>query len=205
MEAHSRDRYNRTLHDRTGHGKFSAPTRAKQQAPMSVIWLNGTIGSGKSAVGAALARLIPYARYLDGDDYMGSEGLPDVRRWRMAVDALLRAIIQRGRFKTLVIAYPLDVRDYSRLRAACGKTRRGLLVVNLAPPLNMILRGRGGRLLEPWERNRVRVMRSEGYHRRPFANLSLPNVVSPPARTARRVLRFRNSMPASSSAMCPLG
>ncbi len=200
----SRDRHNRTLNGPTDHGKFSAPTMAKRQAPMSVIWLNGTIGSGKSAVGAALAHLIPYARYLDGDDYVGSEGLPNVRPWRMAVDALLRAIIQLGRFKTLVIAYPLDVRDYSRLRAACGKARRGLLVVNLAPPLNMILRGRGGRLLEPWERNRVRVMRSEGYHRRPFASLSLPNVVSPPARTARRVLQFRNSMPASSSARCPL-
>lgn len=39
----------------------------------------------------------------------------------MAVDALLSSIIQRGRFKTLVIAYPLDVRDYSRVRATCGK------------------------------------------------------------------------------------
>jgi hypothetical protein len=157
---------------------------------MSVIWLNGTIGSGKSAVGEALAHLIPCARHLDGDDFAGPDDLPNVRRWRMAVDALLLAITQRGRFKTLVIAYPLDDRDYSCLRAVCGKAKRSLVVVNLAPPLNMTLRGRGGRLLEPWEQRRARVMRSEGYHRRRFASLTVSNTVSPPAKAARTIFSF---------------
>lgn len=194
-------RHNRTLNDPTVHGKFSCSAAAKRRAVVSVIWLNGTIGAGKSTVGEALADLIPCARYLDGDDYVGPESLPHTRRWRMAVDTLVRSIIQRGHFKTLVIAYPLDARDYARLRAACGKAQRGLLVVNLAPPLNMILRGRGGRLLEPRERDRVRVMRSEGYHRRPFARLTLPNVESPPVKTARRVLQFCNSPSASAAAV----
>jgi shikimate kinase len=42
---------------------------------MSVIWLNGTIGSGKSAVGKALADLLPHARFMDGDNYAGPEYL----------------------------------------------------------------------------------------------------------------------------------
>jgi hypothetical protein len=204
MEAPSLVRHNRTLNGPADHGKFSGPSMAKWQALMSVIWLNGTIGSGKSAVGEAIARLVPCARYLDGDDYVGPESLPNVRQWRMAVDALLRSIIRRGHFKTLVIAHPLDVWDYRRLRAACRKARRGLLVVNLAPPLNMVLRGRGGRLLEPWERDRVRVMRSQGYYRRHFASLTLPNVKSPPVRTARRVLQLCNSHSSSAAAVYPL-
>ena len=154
---------------------------------MSVIWLNGTIGSGKTAVGKKLAEQLPRARFLDGDDCAGPEGLPNAERWRMAVDALLQAILRRGHAKTLVVAYPLDAATYRRLRATCGAARRGLLVANLAPPLRMTLQGRGGRTLTAWERARIRAMRSEGYHRRPFATVTLPNAQPPAARTARKL------------------
>lgn len=154
---------------------------------MSVLWLNGTIGSGKTAVGRKLAELLPRARFLDGDDCAGPQGLPDAERWRMAVDALFRAILRRGHTKTLVVAYPLDGTAYRRVRAACGKARRRLLVVNLAPPLRMTLQGRGGRTLTAQERARTRAMRSQGYHRRPFATVTLPNAQPPAVRTARKL------------------
>ncbi len=162
---------------------------------MSVIWLNGTIGSGKTAVGKEVARLLPGARFLDGDDYAGPAGLPNARRWRMAVEALLRAILRRGACRTLVVAYPLDGATCRRLRAACATARRGLLIANLAPPLRLTLQGRGGRTLTAWERARLRAMRSEGYHRRPFATVTLPNAQPPAARTARQLIRLFQAMP----------
>lgn len=30
---------------------------------MSIVWLNGTVGSGKSAIGAALADLLPGSKF----------------------------------------------------------------------------------------------------------------------------------------------
>jgi hypothetical protein len=163
---------------------------------MSVIWLNGTVGSGKTSVGKVLVKLLAGARFMDGDDCAGPEHLPNFMRWRAAVNALLQAVVRPGRYSTLVIAYPLDFLSFRRLEATCRRAHRSLLVVNLASPLAMTLRGRGGRTLSPSERERVRVMRSEGYHRRPFAAVSLPNAYPPVERTARKIACLRNSLAA---------
>ena len=149
-----------------------------------VIWLNGTVGAGKSAVGQALAAILPGATYVDGDDHAGPSHLPHVLRWRVALDVLLRLVACPGRAKVLVVAYPLRGPDHARLRAACGRARRTLIVATLAPPLTMTLRGRGERKLDAGESARVREMRSEGYHCRRFAAFTLSNTRPPPAHTA---------------------
>jgi hypothetical protein len=153
---------------------------------MTVVWLNATVGSGKSAVGQALARILPSAVFLGGDDYAGPSHLPNPLRWRVALQTLLRAGVRRGSFPTLVVAYPLDRFGYAQLKAICGRSCRPCLVINLAPPLSMTLRGRGGRMLDESERARVRVMRSKGYHCRRFAIATLPNAHPPARRTANR-------------------
>ncbi len=160
-----------------GENALGVPGRAR------VIWLNGTVGSGKSAVGRALAARLPGAVFLDGDDLAGPSGLPNRERWAMALAALLQVVAQRRR--RLVIAYPLDRAGYARLRARCGGA---LLVVTLATPLPIVLRGRG-RMLDAWEMARVRAMRAAGYHRRRFAALTVPNAVPPASRTAALIAR----------------
>ncbi len=160
---------------------------------MSVVWLNGTVGSGKSTVGAALAGLLPSSRFLDGDDLAGPRHMPDPARWEMALVALLGVVIRPGRCRWLVIAYPLDATGFLRLRAACAKARRPFAVVNLDVPMPMTLRGRGGRMLTTAERERVRAMRSQGYHRRPFAMATLRNVYPSVGQASRRVLTLVRS------------
>jgi hypothetical protein len=155
---------------------------------MSVIWLNGTVGSGKTTVGMALAGLLPASRFLDGDDLAGPSYLPNPIRWAMALDALLAVVVRPGRFRWLVVAYPLDGIEFLRLRAACAKARRPLTVVNLDVPLSMTLQGRGGRTMTTAEKKRIRVMRSEGYHRRPFATATLHNAYPSVSRASRQVL-----------------
>ncbi len=73
---------------------------------MTVIWLNGTIGCGKSAVGHALAALLPRARFVDGDDLAGPLGVPNAVRWRIALEALLQ-LARCRRSLRLGVAYPL--------------------------------------------------------------------------------------------------
>lgn len=155
---------------------------------MTVIWLNGTIGSGKTAVGLALAALLPAARFVDGDDHAGPPHLPNRRRWRMAIEAVL-ARARRRPPGSLVVAYPLDRADFRRVRTGCAQARRRLVVVNLATPLPIVLRGRGRRL-SAGEQRRARQMFAEACHRRRFAALTLPNALPPAARTARRLNRL---------------
>lgn len=163
---------------------------------MSVVWLNGTIGCGKSTVGAAVASLLPASKFLDGDDLAGPRHLPNPVRWNMALDALLSAVVRPRRFRWLIVAYPLDTAGFLRLRATCAKAQRSFTVVNLDVPLPMTLRGRGGRALTVAERARVRIMRSKGYHRRPFATATLRNIYPSVGYVSRRVLPLVRSPPA---------
>ena len=164
---------------------------------MPVVWLNGTVGSGKSTVGAALADLLPVSRFLDGDDVAGPSHLPNHVRWAMAIDALLAVVLRSGRSGWLVVAYPLDAADFRRLRATCARAQRSLSVVNLDVPLSMTLRGRGGRILTAAEKARIRVMRAEGYHRRSFATATLHNTSPSVSQAARQVLALVRSSPAT--------
>ncbi len=157
---------------------------------MRLIWLNGTVGSGKTAVGRALAASLPGAAFVDGDDHAGPSHLPPALRWRAAVTSLLRLLACSTRRRVLVVAYPLTRPDYARLRAACGRARRSLAVVTLATPLTLVARGRGPRQLELGEVARARAMLSEGYARWRFATLTRPNTLPSPTATARRIARL---------------
>jgi hypothetical protein len=157
-----------------------------------ILWINGTIGSGKSAVGHALATMLSQARFVDGDDHAGPPDMGRVRRWQQAHTALLGMVAQRRPARILVVAYPLRGAEYARLRIHCGRARRRLTVLTLAPPLATILRGRGGRTLDGGEQARVRKMHAEGYHRRRFSTLTLPNAQPPAARTAWLIMRWLN-------------
>ena len=106
----------------------------------------------------------------------------------MALDVLLAAVLCRGHSPWLVVAYPLDDAGFRQLRAACAKAGRRFAVVNLDVPLSVTLRARGGRRLSTAEKQRVGVMRSEGYHHRPFAAVSFQNAYPPVGLAARRIL-----------------
>ena len=156
---------------------------------MTVVWINGPVGAGKTAVGRALADVLPSAGFVDGDDHAGPDDHPPRARWRHATDVLIGMALRRRHPATLVVAYPLDRFGHSRLKSACARARRSLVVVNLATPLTLTLRKRGDRELTAAERDRARVMRSEGYGTRPFATFSHPNARAPAARTAREIAR----------------
>ena len=158
-----------------------------QQTTVTVVWINAPVGAGKTAVARALAALSPSARFIDGDDHAGSSGRPARVRWRRATDTLIEMARWHRCVGTLVMAYPLDRLGYLRLRAACVRAHRGLVVINLATPLFLLLRPRGERALTRAERVRTRAMLSEGYGRQSFATFSHPNLRPPAARTARDI------------------
>jgi Adenylate kinase and related kinases len=138
----------------------------------TVVLVNGPINSGKSTLGFALSRRLPEACFVDGDDH----DAPDDAPLSVRIDAALRRIEARiagaeGQF--LVVAYPLRQEDFERIRVACEGQGARLIVITLAPPLAAALADRGGRRLDPDERERIVEMYREGYHARPFSNLVL--------------------------------
>ena len=137
--------------------------------PLTVIHLNGPINSGKTTIGRALARVLPDARFIDGDDHAAPEDAPFDVQWAIALERLVTQIAQAGE-RHLVIAYPIGEAEFARLRAACDARDARLIVVTLAPPEAIAASDRGTRVLTEWERQRIAEMYREGYAARAFSD-----------------------------------
>ncbi|RQU20043.1 shikimate kinase [Burkholderia cenocepacia] len=137
--------------------------------PLTVIHLNGPINSGKTTIGLALSRLLPDARFIDGDDHDAPEDAPFDVQWAIALERLVTRIAQ-ARERHLVIAYPIGEAEFERLRAACDARDARLFVVTLAPPEAVAASNRGTRALTDWERQRIAEMYREGYASRAFSD-----------------------------------
>ncbi|WP_175819035.1 shikimate kinase [Burkholderia sp. BCC0419] len=136
---------------------------------LTVIHLNGPINSGKTTIGLALARVLPDARFIDGDDHDAPEDAPFDVQWAIALERLVTQITN-ARERHLVIAYPIGEAEFERLRAACDARDARLFVVTLAPPEAIAASDRGSRVLTEWERQRIAEMYREGYAARWFSD-----------------------------------
>ncbi|HTN61868.1 MAG TPA: shikimate kinase [Devosia sp.] len=145
---------------------------------MQVVVLNGSINSGKTTTGRALAAILPGAEFIDGDDHGISSAVPFAEMIERAQLWLLdRIAAVTAPF--LVIAYPLRDSDFARMQAACAARGASLFAATLAPPLDMALSNRGARVLDAWERNRVAEMYAEGYAARSFSDVIITDVTTP--------------------------
>ncbi|QTD93552.1 shikimate kinase [Burkholderia anthina] len=134
-----------------------------------VIHVNGPINSGKTTIGRALARVLPDARFIDGDDHDAPEDAPRHAQWAIALERLVTGIAH-ARERHLVIAYPIGEAEFERLRAACDARDARLFVATLAPPEAVAASDRGTRTLTGWERQRIAEMYREGYAARAFSD-----------------------------------
>ncbi|WP_342359180.1 shikimate kinase [Terrarubrum flagellatum] len=140
----------------------------------AAIVLNGPINAGKSTVGARLAALLRSAVFIDGDDHDAPDDAPLAERIVAAWERIER-LLATSEADHLVIAYPVEQESYARLRRSCELRGAELVVVTLAPPLEIALADRGGRILSAGERQRIVEMYEEGYTRREFSDFILDN------------------------------
>ncbi len=152
---------------------------------LTVIHLNGPINGGKSSVGLALAELLPNAIFIDGDDHNAPDDAPLGTRIQFAVQRI-EAQIAKADGDFLIVAYPLDQAHYSQLQAATERRGARLLVLTLAPPLEVALSDRGDRKLTLGERERIIEMYEEGYQTRPFSDAVLDTAGRTPEQSAKQ-------------------
>jgi len=155
-------------------------------SPLTVIHLNGPINSGKTTIGLALARVLPDARFIDGDDHDAPDDAPFDVQWAIALERLVTQIADT-RERHLVIAYPIAEAEFERLRAACDARDARLFVVTLAPPEAIASSNRGSRALTDWERQRIAEMYREGYASRAFSQVVLDTSAATPDACAARI------------------
>lgn len=143
----------------------------------TVVVVSGPVNAGKTTVGRALARVIEGATFIDGDDH----DAPDDASLHVRIEAALQRLcgeIVATPSHCLVIAYPLRDQDHERLLRAAKTGEARLLVVTLAPPLEVTLSDRGNRKLNDGEQARIREMYAEGYNHQAFSGLTVAGVPS---------------------------
>lgn len=149
---------------------MSAP--APDGEPPLAVFLHGSIGVGKSTLGAALAVRLGGA-YVDGDQFQ----LPD-RPWfassrRVAQSMADAAVRLAGPGAPVVLGYPLRCLDHLYLKRSLERACIRPVFVNLCPPLDAILGPDRGRVFSKWERGRTAEMIAQGYNDRPWSDLRI--------------------------------
>lgn len=119
-----------------------------------IIFISGSINSGKSTVGRRLAAELGY-EFIEFDDIRYQISEPDIDKAVPLVFekgiALLNDLTRQG--KSAVVAYPVSTRNYEML---CQGLIEQPLVITLAPTLEVALQDRGNRHLDEWERARIK-------------------------------------------------
>lgn len=154
-----------------------------------IIFINGSINSGKSTVARLLAERIQNTALLEID------ALRDMVSWMSLEDSiplnLKNAVSLIKNFVheelNVVVPYPLSEEDHSFLMAEFDSASVPIHVVTLSPSLETALSDRGTRSLSDAERKRIEYHYESGIARPPFGTI-LDNSHQTPEETAEAIL-----------------
>src|SRR5258706_11349364 len=122
-----------------------------------VIYLNGSINSGKTTVAKLLVSRIPHTVHIEVDDlrnFAECLSLEEVIPFCLE-DAitLTRRWVERG--LNVVVSWPISEQHHLRFVRALAETSVPIYTFTISPQLEVALSDRGGRTLTDWERNRI--------------------------------------------------
>lgn len=157
----------------------------------TVILIGGPVNSGKTAVAAAVARLLPGTAHVEVDS------LRAFVPWMPLADAIpvslesaavvARVFLRRGLH--VVVDYPLSAPDRDFLVAALAIPQERVRAFTLRAPLEVLLTDRGGRGLVDRERARILEQHRAGVGRPPVGTV-VDNHGRPAEETARAILEM---------------
>lgn len=138
-----------------------------------IIFINGSINSGKSTVGKLLADEIPNTAFLEIDN------LSEMIDW-MSIDqavpinlenaiSLIKNFNNKG--LNVIVPYPLSQKNYDCVTNEIKDLKTDILFFTLAPKLERVLTNRGTRELNDWELARIKHHYEIGIHEPSFGEI----------------------------------
>lgn len=154
-----------------------------------IIFINGSINSGKSTVSKILADKLGNTAVLEIDD------LRNFIEWmplEMAIPinlenalALIRVFVNKG--LNIIIPYPLSKNNYDYFLKNLNDINE-IKVFTLSPKLEIALTNRGSRELDDWEINRIKYHYEIGIHQPDFGVI-IDNSNDTPEQTVDQILK----------------
>ena len=154
-----------------------------------IIFINGSINSGKSTVAKLLSKELPKSALLEIDV------LHEMIEW-MPIDqavpfnlenasSLIKNFVHRG--IDVIVPYPLSEKNYAYFQANLESLAIPIFVFTLAPSLEKALMNRGNRELTEWETERIKHHYNIGIHKPTFGEI-IDNSDQTPEETVRDIL-----------------
>ena len=152
-----------------------------------VIYINGSINSGKSTIGRLLARSLPSTIHIEVDDLRHfadclslDEAIPFCHEDTMTQT---RSWLSRG--FNVVVTWPVSERMYVDFKRESERIGRPIHMVTLRPSLDIALSDRGLRQLSDGERVRIREQ-----YRSPHIDPGLGTVIDNSRQSPEETLAF---------------
>jgi energy-coupling factor transporter ATP-binding protein EcfA2 len=155
-----------------------------------IIFLNGSINSGKSTIAKLLAKAMPNTAIVEIDM------LREMINW-MPIDqavpinlenavAVIRNFTKHG--ISCIVPYPLSEKNYAYIVNALSDLGTPIHYVTLAPSIETALSDRGTRKLDDSERERIKHHYAIGIHAPSFGTV-INNTKQTPEETTEEILK----------------
>ncbi|MFZ1735604.1 MAG: hypothetical protein WAU31_01575 [Candidatus Moraniibacteriota bacterium] len=153
-----------------------------------IIFINGSINSGKSTVSKLLAEKLPNSALVEVDSFHECiEWMPIDQAVPFNLEnavSVIKNFVRRG--LNVIVPYPLSQKNYEMLMSNLEPLRQKIFVFTLSPPLEIALSNRGGRELTEEEKKRIRYHHSIGINTPEFGVI-IDNAHQTPSETAESI------------------
>ncbi len=154
-----------------------------------IIFLNGSINSGKSTVAKLLAKKIPNAATVEIDafremiDWMPIDTAVPINLENAI--AVIRNFTKHG--ISCIVPYPLSEKNHAYIADALSDLGTAIHYFTLAPSIETALSDRGARKLDDPERERIKHHYTIGIHT-PSFGMIIDNTEQTPEETTKEIL-----------------
>lgn len=155
-----------------------------------IIFINGSINSGKSTVSKLLAQKIERPAIVEIDS------LSEFIEW-MTVQEKISINLENavsviknfvGNNFNVIVPYPLSQRNYDYMVNSLKDVGEKIFVFTLSPDLENVLKNRGKRELNEWEIERIKYHYSIGINN-PYFGIIIDNTNQNPEKTTEIILK----------------
>jgi adenylate kinase family enzyme len=156
-----------------------------------IIFINGSINSGKSTVSKILAEKIERPAVIEIDslsDFI--EWMPIEEKIEINLEnaiSLIRNFSKRG--FNVIVPYPLSQKNYDHMIGELNDLNDKIFVFTLNPEKDVALKNRGGRELDDWEKQRIEYHYSIGINN-PSFGIIIDNTNQVAKETAESILNY---------------
>lgn len=159
-----------------------------------IIFINGSINSGKSTVSSILAKKMQRAAIMEIDSFHAMiEWMPIEQAIPLNLENAVSVIKNFLKYGIdVIVPYPLSEKNYQYFLTNLAEFKSDIRVFTLNPKLEVVLTNRGTRSLTEWEVARIKHHYNIGIHSPSFGEI-IDNTNESAENTASRIMQLLRS------------